>query len=361
MEHWKTYPVYDNYEVSNLGNIRKIKKGSRPVTIYTEHNKNTGTKYYLISVQFKRDGKHRSSRKFLHKLVAETFLPNPDNKRSVHHKNRDTFDNRVENLEWCDRKNVFRVIAENKFQRISLESLNTEDEKWQIHPEFTDYAISNKGNIHNVTYDKRPIIRDEEYCRKKGVYKSVQVRKERKRYHKLVHRLVAETFIPNPDSKPTVNHIGSKYDNCTENLEWATYREQWDHEINLGKREGHGGKHTYLPDTEIEGEIWKPVFLFGDDSGYTVSDQGRIKNKKGNLMKGTRRGSCIVVSLYVDSKKRCRFVHSLVATAFILNPYNSAETRHKNGILNDNRAENLEWKIRKDLEDLEKNKNDLNL
>lgn len=47
---------------------------------------------------------------------------------------------------------------------------------------------------------------------------------------KLLHRLLAEAFIPNPDKKPTVNHKdGNKLNNDLSNLEWATHKEQIDH------------------------------------------------------------------------------------------------------------------------------------
>ena len=64
---------------------------------------------------------------------------------------------------------------------------------------------------------------------------SVQLWKDNHATLKSVHRLVAEAFIPNPENKPTVNHIdGNPLNNYVDNLEWATYSENQKHAYRTG-------------------------------------------------------------------------------------------------------------------------------
>ena len=92
-EIWRTISGYDNeYEVSNIGNVRFDKKYILP----------THTNGRYITVNVRKNGKHISA--FVHRLVAIAFIPNKHFLPEVNHINEIKTDNRVENLEWCTHK-----------------------------------------------------------------------------------------------------------------------------------------------------------------------------------------------------------------------------------------------------------------
>lgn len=114
--------------------------------------------------------------------------------------------------------------------------IRTRDEEWLplIHPEIKDlYEISNYGRIRNI---KRGKVLSQ-YQDKKTGYMYVALHVKHKKGNKVfsVHRLVALTFIPNPDNLPIVNHLDAdKTHNYFENLEWATQSENVIHSIEHG-------------------------------------------------------------------------------------------------------------------------------
>jgi len=94
-----------------------------------------------------------------------------------------------------------------------------------------------------------------------GNYPSVSLRKDKKYHTKSLHRLIAETFIPNPDNKPQVNHIdGNKHNYHYSNLEWATPKENikhywqsgvFDTSNNKKAKSNNGKKQRALTDKDI--------------------------------------------------------------------------------------------------------------
>ena len=91
-EVWKTCTGAP-YEVSNMGNIRR--KGS------SINRKAIPIKNGYLTVMFSINGE--VSCRYIHRLVADAFIDNPNKLPEVNHINRNKHDNRVENLEWCSR------------------------------------------------------------------------------------------------------------------------------------------------------------------------------------------------------------------------------------------------------------------
>lgn len=90
MEHWREIPGFSNYEASQFGNIRN--KRSKHVIGQTICN---GYKRVVI---MSNDGKRTSRR--VSRLVALSWIPNPNNYPQVDHINEDKLNNKIENLEW---------------------------------------------------------------------------------------------------------------------------------------------------------------------------------------------------------------------------------------------------------------------
>ena len=97
--------------------------------------------------------------------------------------------------------------------------------EWRVIKGFPNYSVSEQGDIRNNVTSRILTNRNSG----KGYFK-VTLCYCGKKVEKAVHRIVAETFIPNEFNKPEVNHIdGNKKNNSVNNLEWATRQENMRH------------------------------------------------------------------------------------------------------------------------------------
>jgi hypothetical protein len=276
-EEWKEIPGFSKYEASSHGQVRRKGK-DKVLSQQTKGEDGYKTVSNMIS---DKDGKKLT--RTAHQLVALAFIPNPENKPTVHHKDNDRGNNHVSNLEWATMKEqndpnnkppkpYKRIIRQvwrcdmsgNKIemyasipeaaqavgmsesavkQCLQGRSTNCAGFKWiydldedlpgeiwkPISPDFIKggkgYLVSNKARVKN----KYSYIHSQ--YKSDGGYIKVNIFKNDHN----VHRLVAHAFIPNPDELPMVNHKdGNKCNNLLENLEWISPSDNVRHSYDTG-------------------------------------------------------------------------------------------------------------------------------
>ena len=169
-------------------------------------------------------------------------------------------------------------------------------ERWRWVPGYDGiYMVSDMGNVLSLPRDvdkKRFVASYDGKLLSLGDhnhgYKSVVLYKGDKGKTWLVHRLVAEAFIPNPGNKPDVNHKnGDKTDNRVDNLEWVTPKENSIHAVDVLKSFRRGALsdeavQSIRADTRTQREIAEEYGIAQSDV-YSIQTGRSYKNSPGKI------------------------------------------------------------------------------
>lgn len=256
---WKPIPDYPAYEASTNGDIRRNQHILKPFK--TWHG------YYQVTLSSEQRRKF-----YVHRLIAQTFLPNPERYTVVHHKDGIRTNNSVENLQWVDyrtnQEHAFagddgcrasrelscairklhkegltdREIAEQcgtgmhtvamalirfRWKHEHPQGTTVAEERWTTLSEFPLYEISTHGNVRRGNKILHPVVN-----RALG-YPIVCLRRDNQSFRVYVHRLVVTTFIGPPPAhivNPRVHHKdNNRTNNILENLEWVAHKENIKH------------------------------------------------------------------------------------------------------------------------------------
>lgn len=96
------------------------------------------------------------------------------------------------------------------------------------------YLVSNMGRVKRILHRKNPTNTIINASLNATGYHKIALTLNGKGYCKILSRLVAVAFIPNPENKPQVNHLKGKNDNRAESLEWNTSKENINHAWKTG-------------------------------------------------------------------------------------------------------------------------------
>lgn len=155
-EIWKDVVGFEEYyQVSNLGRVKSLARSTNYKNIGTAWRKErirkpklSNTGYYEVALA----KEHKTYYKRVHRLVAEAFIPNPDNLPYINHINEIKTDNRVENLEWCTPKYNIEVYHESRMKVYQYDLKGTLIKVWHS---ITKAAKSINGDKTGIQHSCR--------------------------------------------------------------------------------------------------------------------------------------------------------------------------------------------------------------
>lgn len=182
MEEWKTIPGYEGlYEVSSYGRVRSVDRYVKYLNGMIHLHKGKVLSPGIrsdgyLQVSLCCNGKYKTIS--VHRLIAQTFLPNPDNLPMINHKDEDKTNNNVDNLEWCTAKY-------NSNYGTSIErAINTKIKNGYCTKEFCFLDSKERQKLYNKQYQQEHKEELKEYRNKnKEHYKELN-RKYMREYRK---------------------------------------------------------------------------------------------------------------------------------------------------------------------------------
>ena len=235
-EIWEDVIEFIGYEASTEGRIRnKITK-----LLLTPSKCCSG---YAVSHM-------RGKNIRVHRVIAQTFLSNFENKPTVEHKDDNKLNNKLYNLKWATYKEQQQYVKDKNsrksqlYVKIGTNNLTIiKDEIWNSISDYPEYEISTMGRIkYPIRKGSKPYSKRITSGGSSGDgYKTFEVRNCKGVKKTTIHRLMAKTFIPNPNEYKIVNHKdGNKKNNNIDNLEWCTRshntQHAYDNDLISGKR-----------------------------------------------------------------------------------------------------------------------------
>lgn len=215
---------HTKYLISTYGNIKNTETGYQ-----LEKNYKSGYPTILITHQ------NISKTHKVHKLVAKTFLQNYDDKLVINHIDGNKSNPKLSNLECISQsENVKHALNNGLYVPNYTFGKNEIDDEEEFNklvskkiPNYPNYSATSDGRIYSHNLNKFMML-----SKMPEGYLRLNIKNDNGQKKFLVHRLIALTFIPNPENKPQVNHIdNNKSNNCIDNLEWITNKENREHSL----------------------------------------------------------------------------------------------------------------------------------